>query len=321
MQKFSKCGMNCSICPWSMSVRQLMNENEFQEFRTRCKSVLGYSPSDNFSNCVGCQTPNEEIPATSYLPLRNCKVRKCVQISEIENCAYCSNFPCPAVTHIAGLWTRQKLEKKRRTKFSDIDYQQIIEPFEGLRHLDEIHQKINSGDIKNPKLFDPLDNKIIPFPTQFIRYKDMMNPMKKLYDLLCRLYTNSDNTYAGQQSYKEFHRFTYNFLLILGKYGVFKPNQNEIFIDRDNFMREKKKKNLTTRHKYYNLLKTFGIIIKELDFKENTGKLKMNFDPSIGGTSVLQGLQIYIGELEKTFGKNASRHLSKADFLLFTEIT
>ncbi|QEE14419.1 DUF3795 domain-containing protein [Promethearchaeum syntrophicum] len=319
MQQYSKCGMDCSLCPWSKSVRQTMNNEGFQEFRTRCKSVLGYSPSESFSNCVGCQTPNEEIPPKSYLPTPNCKVRKCVQFSEIENCAYCSNFPCPTIDYIAGLWTREKLEKQRKTKISDLDYQQIVEPFEGLRHLNEIRQDIAPSDYKKPKLFPSLDYKIVPFPAHFTRYKEKMNDMMKLYEQLCRLYSNSDNTYAGQQSYKEFRRFTYNFFWIMGKFGIFELKEKKIVIDQVTFMREKKKKNLTRRNHFFKMLKSFGIRIEELNFTKKTGNLKMSFDLSIGGSNVLHGLQIYINELDKNFGKNATRHLSKADFLLFSE--
>jgi len=108
----SKCGMDCGTCPWGPYPRQNMTAEEFGQYKKRAKEILGYTPMK--TPCPTCQTLDEEIPKGSKLPPRNCLVRQCVDKTGIENCAYCSRFPCEQAKDTSGAWNRQKFEELRQ---------------------------------------------------------------------------------------------------------------------------------------------------------------------------------------------------------------
>ena len=94
-QMMAACGCNCSRCP-------TYKENlQTSENRMRCsrgwQEYLGIHLSPGkIRLCDGCQVPDEERNVY-YL---NCTVRKCAQENGIENCAYCSLYPCPEVKNL-----------------------------------------------------------------------------------------------------------------------------------------------------------------------------------------------------------------------------
>ena len=69
-----------------------MNDEEFEQYKKSAKRILGYMPMK--TPCLMCQTSDEEIPKRTKLPPRSCLVRRCVDKIGVENCAYCSRFPC-----------------------------------------------------------------------------------------------------------------------------------------------------------------------------------------------------------------------------------
>lgn len=162
---FGKCGVNCSRCPWSRSIRDTMQtEEEYKEFSKRCKKIVGYSPTKKIRNCVGCQTPDEEIPKGAIIPLKNCLARQCVTKMGIENCAYCSRFPCGYIKVKGTEWTREKIEATHGKPIPEEDYLIFVEPFEGLKHLKEIHSSLSPKDIVEVITVPPFKPKIIDFP-------------------------------------------------------------------------------------------------------------------------------------------------------------
>lgn len=141
----SKCGMDCGSCPWGPYPRQGMTAKEFEQYKKRAKEILGYTPMK--TPCPTCQTPDEESPKRSKLPPRNCLVRQCVDKTEVENCAYCSRFPCEHVKDISGAWNRQKFEEKLGAPISDANYHAYVDPFEGLTRLESIRASLKSEEI------------------------------------------------------------------------------------------------------------------------------------------------------------------------------
>jgi hypothetical protein len=136
----AKCGMDCGNCPWGPIARQNMTYEEFEQYKKRAKKILGYQPMKK--PCPTCQTPDEQIPKGSKLPPRNCRVRQCVDKTGVENCAYCSRFPCEHVKDTAGAWNREKFQEKLGAPIYEEDYRMFIEPFEGLSRLEAIRASI-----------------------------------------------------------------------------------------------------------------------------------------------------------------------------------
>ena len=157
VERYVKCGADCSRCPWSLAVHTTFDdEDAFADYRRRCKRVLGYSPSENvFRDCVGCQTPDGEIPQGARVPLKNCLVRRCVDRLGIRNCAYCSRFPCGYIRDRGDEWGREKIEAKHDAPISEDDYATFVEAFEGSRHLHEIRAMLDPSQIRGVTSLDP----------------------------------------------------------------------------------------------------------------------------------------------------------------------
>ena len=133
----SNCGIDCGACPWGPYSRKDMTTEEFENYRNKCKEILGYMPIK--TPCVTCQTPDEKIPKTSKLPNKKCLIRQCVDKSRVENCAYCSLFSCYTLKATAGLWNRESIEAKLSSPISEETYRSYVEPFKGLKRLAAIH--------------------------------------------------------------------------------------------------------------------------------------------------------------------------------------
>lgn len=338
---YSKCGMNCSRCPWSKTVRAPMTDEEFEEFGQGAKKVLGYRPTDFFSNCVGCQTPDDEIPKGDRIPLRNCLTRLCVTRNEIVNCAYCSRFPC-AYIEVAGTeWTREKMEAKRGKPMSEEEYRTYFECFEGLKYMKALRTSINEEELVDPVKMAPLKLKIVDFPTDLSFSNKEIKLYKALHQLFRKIKTSSldmkdIDTYAQQQRLKRRIPYFLRFLWIFGRFGVFKKeNGGFLEVDPETYVsnRGSEKHLMTLSFLEPVVLKKFPdfgvqgeLIPLDKKWKTRLGGLKkkgwiirMHFDDSLGGKEGLKTLQDYAMKLEKKYGKRAFRYFKDADMRVLGE--
>ena len=129
----SKCGIDCSACPWGSYSRKGMTDEEFERFRENAKRILGYMPIK--TACVTCQTPDSKIPKGSRIPNRRCLIRQCVDKSGLVNCAYCSRFPCDTVKATGGVWNRENIEGRLGAPISDQEYHTFVAAGNGGRFI------------------------------------------------------------------------------------------------------------------------------------------------------------------------------------------
>ena len=62
---------------------------------------IGYTPMKR--TCQTCMTPDEELVKGAPVPTRSCLIRKCTMYNGIDNCAYCSRYPCLQIKdHVTG---------------------------------------------------------------------------------------------------------------------------------------------------------------------------------------------------------------------------
>jgi len=226
VERHAKCGGDCSRCPWSSAVHATFDdENAFADYRHRCKHVLGYSPSENvFRDCVGCHTPNDEIPQEARVPLKNCLVRRCVDRRGIRNCAYCSRFPCGYIQDCGDEWGREKIEAKHGAPISEEDYAAFVEPFEGLRHLHEIRATLDPSEVRNHASLSPLKSRITKFPGDAGLPGMQERAHRSLHSLLEKIATSSlgladTDTFAQQERLRGRILCFLLFLWILGRFG------------------------------------------------------------------------------------------------------
>lgn len=316
---YSKCGIDCGHCPWSRYVRgTIKTEEDYERFGDRCKEILGVRPTEYYRNCVGCQTPDEEVPK-GWVPFRNCAVRICAMRSSVENCAYCSRFPCTQVKELGTGWTREELEAKREGPIPEEDYLAFIEPFEGLKHLEAVRASLDPDDIAEPATVPPLKMRIVDFPEDLLFSEAETQAFKALHELLKILLSTNADTYATQAAFKKRRRFTYNVLWLFGRLGELTEDDGAYLVVKgEMFMREKKRRNLTRWKQHSEILKDYGVHVGRVPLNEKEWVLRLSFDPEVGGVAELKALQRYTAILDEKYGKKALQHFSKADMQVLT---
>jgi hypothetical protein len=341
---YSKCGMNCGRCPWSRHTREALKTDEgFQRFRDRCKKILGYRPTEK--PCLTCQTPDEELPKGSRLPPHNCLVRQCVDKIGVENCAYCSRFPCGQVRDLGTSWTREKLEEKHGASISEEDYLAFIEPFEGLKRLEEIRASLSPDDIVKAATVPPLKTKIVDFPANMPFSKKETAAFKAVHELLAAvkrspLELTDTDTFAQQQRLKSRMPDSLRFLWILGRFGELKEeNGAHLVVDAKAYIANRGSEKRLASWPYvektvFNIFLEFGVCcervtlegVKGKDLATGTGYLrstgwvmKMILDEKAGGVAALRALQTYTRKLDEKYGKKAFRYFSNVDMQILSE--
>lgn len=339
---YGKCGMNCSRCPWSRSVRQTMKtDEEFLEFCRNCKMVLGYSPSEKISNCVGCQTPDEKIPKGSIIPRRTCLARQCVTKMGIDNCAHCSRFPCGFIKDAGTEWTREKIEANHGKPISEEDYLTFVEPFEGLKHLKEIHATLDPSDIIEAITLPPYKPKIIDFPDDIPVPKEERNGFKDLHRLMEKILVSPLNltdtdTFAQQKRLKNRIPYFLRYLWIFGRFGELKDEKGGHFVvDAKTFIENREKERTLgdwsfVENVIIKVLQGFGINndLVKLDerWKTNRGALrkegwemKISFSKAAGGISALRALHSFALKLDEKYKKKAFKFFSNIDMTILVK--
>lgn len=296
----SKCGINCGACPWGPYPRKNMSAKDFEQYKQDAKVILGYMPIK--TPCVTCQTPDEKIPKASKLPSRKCLIRQCEDKAGVPNCAYCSRFTCDTLTETASAWNRKTIEEKLGEPLSEEAYRSFVEPFEGLRRLQDIRSTLEPNEIVEPAKSITSSTEIVKFPTNL---KDGV-AFKAVHKLLANLESSSfglkkAGTFAQQHKLENQKAHVLRFLWVLGNYG--KPENEYLVVDAETFLsnrgKEKKLAILSfVEDAVFRVLSDFGICcelvasegVKKGDLTTGTGYLrkkgwviKMSFEPKVGG--------------------------------------
>ena len=167
----AKCGCNCSKCPTYKN-----NLRTFED-RQRCnrgwKKYLNINLSaEKLRPCDGCSIPDE----TRKIYYLNCHVRKCAINNGFNNCAYCSAYPCQEVLNIHSMQkpgAKEKIVERLGGSIPEEDYLAFIEPYEGIKHLNEIRQTIGAEEIVEIKRFS-VRPKIVLIPNDLLFSKNRL---------------------------------------------------------------------------------------------------------------------------------------------------
>lgn len=338
------CGVDCSICPWSKSVKDSMSDNEYEQYRIDCKNVLGFSPTKSFQNCLGCQTPENQLPKDSPIPLRNCTTRLCVKRNEIENCAYCSRFPCAYIKVKAMEWSRENIEKKFRKSISNEDFNKFVEPFESFNHLKEIRKKLKSKDIVGVKTVIPSDSKIIPFPKNLKKLK--IESLKYLHQLITNINTSTlgledTDVYAQQEKLRNMKKHFLRFLWIIGTFAKKDVDNEYLIIDAKSYIKNRHSESSLGILSFVKevLIKNFELMGLKCEIiqlsKDEVGtkgwltptgylrdrnwKMKITSIGIFEKQKLLDALSEYCNKLNNKYGKRSFSYFTKADFRILVE--
>ena len=325
----AKCGCNCSRCP-------TYKENlKTKEDRIHCswgwKEYLNLSLSpEKLRLCDGCQISDEKRKVY-YI---NCSVRKCAIENGIENCAYCSLYPCDEVKNLHITFApdfKEKVEKRLGENIPHKDYLDFIKCYEGIQYLENIRKKIDKKEIIEFKKFS-IKSKLTPFPED-IKTKDRL-VYKSLYTLVEKINGPADGfSFAERESLKKKRPCMLTLLWTFGNYGKFNKDDDKFLtISSLDYAKEKNQCYYDRLMDFFAIFKDFGVNLKlkpliEKGWVTPTGGLRvkigrkeepiwimtLSFDSSIGGKEVLIALGEYSKKLLSKYREKAFKYFSKAD--------
>lgn len=321
---FAKCGNNCGRCP---SYRENLQTDED---RQRCSDgwhkYLGFrlSPS-KLRLCDGCPMPNEENP---ILYRSGCNVRRCAIFNGVETCAQCSAHPCEGLVALQDV-NREEIEARLGAPIPREDYLTFIEPYENLRHLDEIRASLGPEEIVEPTKPPPFKPKMVDFPEDLPFSKEETSAFKALHRLMRTINTVDADTYVMQERLKKKREYFLKLLWTFGLWGELKEeNGSHLVVDSETYTAQKIPSSSyysrVVKH-YFGTLEEYGVhceIVPLMEsgwltpggaLREKGWLMKMAFDDSAGGVSALKALQSYTARLNEEYGKEAFRRFSKVD--------
>lgn len=131
----ARCGFKCNLC---LIYRENLKKDaqDWQKFRDGLEKYYGDKLTLEECYCDGCMTDDSENPVRIT---EDCEVRPCVIARNIENCAYCVQYPCKNVEK--KFVERRKVEERYGSPIPDEAYKLFIMPYESRQTLDKIRQK------------------------------------------------------------------------------------------------------------------------------------------------------------------------------------
>jgi hypothetical protein len=319
----AKCGCNCTICP------TYKNNIQTLEQRRRCSSgwqrFLGIRLSpEKLRACDGCSLPDSDRN-TYYL---NCKVRKCCIENGIDNCAYCSAFPCKELETVHSIQTIQSKDDFTSLMGIDIDeadFQRFIEPYAGLKHLNDIRKHFKESEIVEYKRFQ-VQSRINDFPDGSMMDIPVKQGLKRIYQLISTMALCSNVSYAESLTLHTKREQLLKILLAFGVYGqAGKAEKDFLELDAEVYASQK------LPGMYNRLLdcledlkgyRIFGeiIVLDPKIWQTPTGgirskgwKIRISFGDEVSDVEDLKIFKEYLIKLNNRFGKNAYKYFSKAD--------
>jgi hypothetical protein len=315
-------------------MRKKIGKEDWEDYSGEVKKFTGFKPVKyEWEGCLGCLTLNKELPKHPFFNfLRKCRTRKCTTHNEVNNCAFCSRFPCTN-TVANSKFTREKISEKLGRIIDDKTYDGYIKMFDSMTNLKKIRSIIPDNQIKNPK---PIYKKS---DITKLRGEFKNQEYKILYEKLLEI-ANSNlgikgiDTVSGLENYNLRNNFLWRFLWIIGLHG--KVEGNNLSIDSATLYENRKPISLPSNGDqwkiYFDILAEFGINT-ELEIK--TDKLytpggymralipkinkpaymiKMNLDPNFQEYQFFKALKEILSELQEKTGKRAFSNFKKLNF-------
>jgi len=330
----SRCGNLCLECPWSISMREKIGKEDWEEYSEEVKKYIGFKPTKyEWEGCVGCLTPTEELPKhPHYNFLKKCRTRKCGIHNEVDNCAYCGRFPC-VNTVARNDFTREKVSEKIESDIDDKTYERYVKMFDAMTNLKKIRSDLRDSQIKNPK---PISKKAdIPKLKGEFKNKNFSKIYEKFVEIAnSNLGIKGIDTVSGYEQYLLKKDILWRLIWIFGLYGKIKDE--DLRIDSVTLHENRKPITLPSNEEqwklYFNILTKFGIDA-ELEIKTDklytptgymrvkipqTNKpayfIKMKVNPDLQKYQFFKVLNEIISESQLKTGKRAFTNFKKLNF-------
>lgn len=319
----AKCGCNCTNCPtYKENLKSIDDKKRCSAGWEKYLSIR-LSP-DKLRLCDGCNLPDKKRKV-HYL---NCSIRKCATRNGVENCAYCSFFPCDEVLNVHSIQrpnSREDIENRIGFAIPEEDYLTFIEPYEGIKHLNEIRHSLNTENIVEMIPFSA-HPRIVPFPQDLsVSYKERF-PYQLIHHILSSLGVSKNVPYARYLVLVKNRTQLLRLLWALGRFGEIREEQGlYIILDSKNYLDQKITSDFSRVQDHFQSLEKYGIRCEIVPIK---GKkwltpggalrkegwfMKMQFTKSMDNDSIIKALKYYTTQLNNKYEKTAFKYFSKAD--------
>ncbi|MFW9912921.1 MAG: DUF3795 domain-containing protein [Candidatus Thorarchaeota archaeon] len=339
-QVISKCGNYCGTCPWGCYVRSRLSDEGWESYRDDAKKYVGFTPTAK--PCQSCQTPNEKLAKDVGVHnfVRGCLARDCTTHNGIQNCAYCSRYPCDWIEAHIGEITRESTSERLGEPVPDKAYEQFIEPFQGKSHLDVIRAALSDADIVEAKTIEIPVKKVVDYPETAKIQGIKSSDLKAVHTFLSTLATTRfglkhPDTIAGAGIIKARRAVLYRLIWTIILNGELRNGGKNLLIDGVTYAEHKKGTDpLTTQfraNRYFMMLGDLGVDAELIQLHDKwttdmgflrthvpkthkpAWELVISFTDRIGGKSTMKAFKAYANELTREYEKKAYSRFSKGD--------
>lgn len=313
-----KCGCDCCTCPtYKANIRTIEDRKKCSAGWTKYLNIK-LSP-EKLRACDGCSIPDSERN-TYYL---NCIIRKCAMLNEIENCAYCSGFPCPELLKVHSIQkinNQDEFTNETGIMISENDYRLFIEPYAGLNRLNKIKKTLCDKDYRDYQQFST-KGKFAPF----IDFAGDRGCLKVMYALLTTIGVEQNISFARQQTLKRKREQLLKILWTIFYYGTPSKSLDSLELDAKTFLAQKISAMYNALLEYFSDLKKYDIQAEVIPLiekgwltprgglREKGWIIRLRFGESLGGFKTLAAFKNYVIRLEKKYGNKAYRLFNMAD--------
>ena len=325
---FAPCGINCGRCPSYKD--NLLTDEDRQRCSDGWHKYHGFRLSpEKLLRCDGCPAPIEENPVRYFK--RGCNVRKCAVFNGIETCAHCSRHPCEDLKGSASIVNREEMESRLGIPIPEEDYLTFVEPYEGLKHLDEIRASLAPEDIVEMKAVSTKP-RLVTFPDDLPFSEKEMVGFEALYRLIAAIEAVDGVSYAQQLVLKKRRRDLLKILWAFGRFGELKEDDGtHLVMDSETYLAQKIHSGYSMVKDYFEALREYGVRCEHVSLVEEgwlTPKgalrkggwfMKMSFGDDAGGVPALEALRSYTAKLHEEYGKRAFRYFSSADMRVLSQ--
>jgi len=317
----AKCGCNCSKCPSYRENLKTFTEREHCSRGWEKYLNIKLKP-EKLRLCDGCDV-EDEYRNVSYL---NCRVRKCAIFNGINNCAFCSEYPCPDVSGLHIIQkpdAREKIEKRMGGIVPEKDYLAFIEPYEGMKHLDEVSKSLSPADIVK---MTPIKSKskVCPFPEDLLVSQKENSLYQQIYDILSTVEMGKNVSFARQMFLEGNRKNLLKLLWAFGLYGETGKDNEYLKLDSEIYSEQKITSYLSRIHGFFRILDRFGLKGEVIPVDEKTWQTPSGALRKKGWYMKLslkrkepkgffKAMKCYTELLDKKFNKKAFGIFSRAD--------
>jgi hypothetical protein len=218
---------------------------------------------------------------------------------------------------------RERIEERLGHRIPQNDYLSIIEPYEGIKHLDEIRGTLKSGDIVEmiPVSMVP---KIVPFPEEMPINTKVKSAYRQIHGIISSVEVGENVSYARHTEMTKNRKNILKLLWTFGLYGELERGGEILILSSEKYSTQKIASYHSKVQDYILILKGYGLVCeivplenkvwrtpggalrKEGWYMEMSAKKGLNHE-------IFRALKNYSKLLIENYGKHAFRYFAKAD--------